>query len=424
MNDRILRKAILKTEEEYANDETFETAQDDAVQVASEFAPPLSSEQKEILNRLTSSAEKARYQVDAKANAILNWLNTYLKTDGRWNNKRVILLTEYRATHAWLHQILTANGFGGKQLLSLHGSMKLDERETVKASFQAHPNISPVRILLATDAASEGIDLQNHCNYLIHIEIPWNPNVMEQRNGRIDRHGQKEDAVFIWHPVGKGFSADLTGDIKPGNITGTNEYLMRAVLKIDTIREDLGSVGPVIASQIEEAMLGQRISLDTISAGREKKAAKAKNFIAAEKRLQERIAKLHERLLEAKRRFHLAPDHIARAVKIALELAEKPPLQTVSTIQDKSIFNVPILSGSWGKATVGLEHPHTGVRRPITFDHNLAKGKDDLVLAHLNHRLVQMCLRLLREEIWKLDDVKRLHRVAVHYVPDSELTSL
>lgn len=422
MNDRILRKAILKTEEEYADDEMFETAQYEAVQVASEFAPPLSAEEKDILNRLSAWAEKARYIVDAKAKAILHWLNTYLKTEGRWNNKRVILFTEYRATHAWLHQILTANGFGGNQLLSLHGGMKLDEREIVKAAFQADPNISPVRILLATDAASEGIDLQNYCNYLIHIEIPWNPNVMEQRNGRIDRHGQKEDAVFIWHPVGKGFSATLTDDVKPGDITGDHEYLMRAALKINTIREDLGSVGPVIARQIEEAMLGQRINLDTTSA--EEKAAKAKKFMAAERRLQERIAKLHERLLEAKHDFHLAPENIVRAVKIALELAEKPPLQVVSSAygEQKSIFIVPILSGSWGRATVGLEHPHTGVRRPITFDHDLAKGKDDLVLAHLNHRLVQMCLRLLREEIWKLDDVKRLHRVVVRSVPDSELS--
>lgn len=422
MNDRILRKAILKTEEEYADDESFETAQDDAVQVASEFALSLSTEQKEILNRLTTWAEKARYQVDAKAKAILHWLNTYLKTEGRWNNKRVILFTEYRATHAWLHQILTANGFGGNQLLSLHGSMKLDEREVVKASFQADPNISPVRILLATDAASEGIDLQNHCNFLMHIEIPWNPNVMEQRNGRIDRHGQKEDSVFIWHPVGKGFSATLTDDLKPGDLTGDHEYLMRAALKIGAIREDLGSVGPVIARQIEEAMLGKRISLDTILA--EEKAAKAKKFMAAERRLQERIAKLHERLLEAKHDFHLAPENIARAVKVALELAEKPPLQAVSPAcgEEKGIFTVPVLSGSWGRATVGLEHPHTRVRRPITFDHDIAKGKDDLVLAHLNHRLVQMCLRLLREEIWKLDDVKRLHRVAVRSVPDSELS--
>jgi Helicase conserved C-terminal domain len=46
-------------------------------------------------------------------------------------------------------------------------------------------------VLLATDAASEGIDLQYHCCRVIHYEIPWNPNRLEQRNGRIDRHGQE-----------------------------------------------------------------------------------------------------------------------------------------------------------------------------------------------------------------------------------------
>ena len=132
---------------------------------------------------------------------------------------------------------------------ALHGNMLPDERESVKAAFQAHSDISPVRILLATDAASEGIDLQNHCNYLIHVEIPWNPNVMEQRNGRIDRHGQKEDTVFIWHPVGKGFSTRAADRfVKPGDVAGDHEYLMRAVLKIDTIREDLGNIYAFLSS--------------------------------------------------------------------------------------------------------------------------------------------------------------------------------
>jgi superfamily II DNA or RNA helicase len=422
MDDRILRKAILKAEEEYSDDSLVEEAQYEAVEVVGELAPPLSPEQRDMLDRLTAWAEKARNRVDSKARAILDWLENHLKTDGRWNGKRVILFTEYRATHSWLHQILTANGFGGDRLMCLHGSMLPDEREPVKAAFQAHPDISPVRILLATDAASEGIDLQNHCNYLIHVEIPWNPNVMEQRNGRIDRHGQKEDTVFIWHPVGKGFSARAADrSAKPGDVAGDHEYLMRAALKIDTIREDLGSVGPVIARQIEAAMLGRRSGLDTASA--EVKAAKARRFVTAEKRLQERIARLHERLMEAKNDFHLSPEHISRAVEVALELAEKPPLQPITRGDGKhtGMFNVPVLPGSWGKATVGLEHPHTGARRPITFDHDVAKGRDDVVLAHLNHRLVQMCLRLLREEIWKLDDVKRLHRVAVRTVPDSEL---
>ena len=48
----------------------------------------------------------------------------------------------------------------------------------------------------------------------------------------------------------------------------------------------------------------------------------------------------------------------------------------------------------------GLAHPHSGEIRPIVFDHNLARGRDDVVLVHLNHRLVQMAMRLLRAEVW------------------------
>ena len=85
--------------------------------------------------------------------------------------------------------------------------MDTEDRERIKAAFQADPQRPPVRILLATDAASEGIDLQNHCPRLIHYEIPWNPNRMEQRNGRIDRHGQRADEVKVYHFVGAGLSA-------------------------------------------------------------------------------------------------------------------------------------------------------------------------------------------------------------------------
>jgi hypothetical protein len=424
MDDRILRKAILKTEEEHSGDSEFETAQTEAVEVASELAPPLSEAQKDMLDRLSAWAEKSSHREDSKAKAILDWLSVHIKVDTQWSDKRVILFTEYRATHTWLQQILASKGYGGEHLMYLHGDMLPKEREKVKAAFQASPDVSPVRILLATDAASEGIDLQNHCNYLIHVEIPWNPNVMEQRNGRIDRHGQKESVVHIWHPVGKDFSPttiDLT--MRPGDIVGENEYLMRAVLKIDTIREDLGSVGPVIAKQIEEAMLGKRIGMDTTEA--EGKAAKTRKFMSEEKRIRERVARLHETLLETKEDFHLSPEHIYRAVKVALEIAEKPPLIPLAAPNGKSdsVFEAPILSGSWGRSLAGLEHPHTRVRRPVTFDHDTAKGRDDVVLAHLNHRLVQMCLRLLREEIWKLDDVKHLHRVTVRSIPDGELNS-
>jgi superfamily II DNA/RNA helicase len=417
LKERILRKAITKTEEDYADDAQAERDVAEAVGVASELSTPISEDQRRMLDRLTSWAESAKNRPDSKAEAILRWLDEHLKTAGRPNSKRVILFTEYRATHSWLKEILASKGWGGDRLMVLHGGMPQEDREVVKAAFQAHPDDSPVRILLATDAASEGIDLQNHCSYLIHIEIPWNPNVLEQRNGRIDRHGQKESVVRIWHPAGKsdGANRDVL-EKKPGDLDGDQEFLLRAVRKVDTIREDLGCVGPVIAQQIEEAMLGRRRDMDTRDA--EVRAAKAKRFVAAERQLQGRISKLHQRLMDARNGFHLTPDRIAKTVSTALEIAGKPPLILASRSGD-AVFTVPMLTGSWEQTTRGLEHPHTGKRRPITFDHGVAKGRDDVVLAHLNHRLVQMSLRLLRAEVWAHEDRRKLKRVAVRTVPKS-----
>ncbi|GAK12344.1 DISARM system SNF2-like helicase DrmD [Geomicrobium sp. JCM 19039] len=420
MGNRILRNAIMRINDDYSDDELFEEELHDALDLATNTSTPLSKEEREILNKISRWAEDAKVKKDSKAIAIIEWLNSHLKNGEEWNNKRVVLFTEYRATHTWLHQILTSHGFGGNRLMFLHGSMLPDEREQVKAAFQTDPNVSPVRILLATDAASEGIDLQNHCNYLIHVEIPWNPNVMEQRNGRIDRHGQKEKHVYVWHPVGKGFDQDKTTQ-NVTKVMGDHVFLMRAALKVDRIREDLGSVGSVIAHQIEEAMLGNRKQLDTSLA--ETKAEKSRRVIRVDRQLREKISRLHDRLMDAKDSFHLAPENIYRAVKVALELAEKRELKPIEFLGVPSgkVFEVPILPGSWGQATVGLEHPHTGKRRPITFDHDIAKGRDDVVLVHLNHKLVQMSLRLLREEIWKLDDSKKLNRISVRGVPDAIL---
>jgi hypothetical protein len=66
-------------------------------------------------------------------------------------------------------------------------------------------------------------------------------------------------------------------------------------------------------------------------------------------------------------------------------------------------------------------HPYTKKIRPITFDHEIIDGRDDVVLVHLNHPLVQMSLRLLRAEIWARDDVKRLNRTTVRSLPSDRL---
>jgi superfamily II DNA or RNA helicase/RNA-binding protein YhbY len=417
MAERILRKAILRVEEDYANDQDVENAQAEAVEEASRGGQPLTTEQKQLLDEMRQWAQRAKNQADSKAKAIIEWIETNLNAKTQWNDRRVILFTEYRTTHQWLHEILASHGYGGERLSILHGGMDHEEREKVKAAFQTSPKVSAVRILLATDAASEGIDLQNHCNCLIHLEIPYNPNVMEQRNGRIDRHGQRQKEVLIWHPVDGGQQAGHT-------VGGHGDDILRALRKLELMRADMGSVNPVIAPQMSGLIEGVLKDLDTRLA--EAKIAKARKFVHAERELKARVAKLHERLLETQHDFHLTPEHILMAVKTGLVLAGKPPLEPVelSGTPSGTIFRMPALSGSWARCLEGLRHPFTQQIRPITFDHAVANGRDDVVLVHLNHRLVQMCLRLLRAEVWAQDDVKKLHRVTVRTLPDDSIDGL
>lgn len=425
LEDRSLRRLIQETEEDYADDERKEEAQRVAVSGASAVLANLSVRERELLDEMTRWAERAKNQPDSKAKAILDWLRHHIKPGGRWSKERVIVFTEYRATQKWLVDILTAEGFGGgNRLMTIYGGMDADEREAIKAAFQADPEVSSVRILVATDAASEGIDLQNHCHRMIHVEIPWNPNVLEQRNGRIDRHGQKAKEVLIWHPVGAGYrEKDFGMDVEAGSLEGDLEFLMIAARKVEAIRTDLGKVGPVIAAQVEQAMLGKRQRLDTGRAEQEARAVARE--LPVERKIRERVARLHERLVETRETFRLSPVNIRSAVQVALELGRLPALVPISHpgAPEGTVFRMPAFQGTWARCTEGLEHPHTRVRRPITFDHDVARDRDDIVLVHLNHRLVQMCLRLLRAEVWAPDDVKQLHRVTARIAPDSALNS-
>lgn len=417
----ILRRQLEQIEEEFADDAAYEESTGDAITSTSRLFRELSGSEQELLQLLRQWAETAAKRADAKAKELFKWIHTYIKPGGQWSEQRVLIFTEYRATQKWLYNLLAAEGLvQGDRLMTLYGGMNSDERERVKAAFQANPETSPVRILLATDAASEGLDLQNYCSRLIHYEIPWNPNRMEQRNGRIDRHGQKAKEVLIYHFVGQGYRQQATAGIRPGELEGDLEFLMRAALKVNNIREDLGKVGPVIAAQVEEAMMGRRTRLDTAKDEGESEAVR--RMLKFERRVREQIEKLHEQLQETRQNLRLTPDNIESVVKIGLELAEQPPLiETAIEGIDGSCFHLPPLKSSWAACSEGLAHPHTKQIRPIVFDSELATGRDDVVLAHLNHRLVQMCLRLLRAEVWSTGSKKCLHRVTARLVPNSVL---
>jgi len=203
---KTLQLELDRMDEEYADDTDYDEATADALDTATRLFPEPTADEEALLKQMREWAKRARGQRDSKVKQLVAWLNQHLKPGGKWSKERVIIFTEYRATQNWLQEVLAAEGFTeGDRLLTMYGGMDPEKREEVKAAFQTSPDISPVRILLATDAASEGLDFQNFCSRLIHYEIPWNPNRMEQRNGRVDRHGQKADKVLVYHFVGQGY---------------------------------------------------------------------------------------------------------------------------------------------------------------------------------------------------------------------------
>ncbi|MCB0014495.1 MAG: hypothetical protein KDE34_21420, partial [Anaerolineales bacterium] len=194
-------------------------------------------------------------------------------------------------------------------------------------------------------------------------------------------------------------------------------FLMRAVYKVDQIREDLGSVGPVIAEQVESAMLGTRQSLNTAAA--EDQAQKARRLLRYEKELQRDIDKYHLRVLETREALALEPENVERMVQTALALAGQSPLRPT---EEPGVFDLPYLTGSWGSCARGLPHPHTKKKRPITFNPQRTYRRDDVVYVHLNHLLVQQAIRLLRAEVGKPESVSAaLYRVTGREVPKNHL---
>src|SRR5579875_592989 len=425
---RALRNWIEEIEEESDNDEGLDEATSAAIEEAALLSQPLTAREEQLLDEMWAWAERADRRADSKARVLLGWLREHIKPSGSWSERRVIIFTEYRATQSWLQDMLYAEGFTeGGHLQLLYGGMPGPERERIKAAFQADPSLDPLRILLATDAASEGIDLQNHCAHLIHYEIPWNPNRLEQRNGRIDRHGQRAEQVDIYHFVGSRLQERAEeGPVtieEVGTLDGDLEFLWIALKKVAAIRQDLGKVGPVIADQVVQAMLGERRQLRTEQA--EIEARRAREALKFEANIKKQIERLRQKLDESRRVLEMTPENIQFVVETALELANQPPLRKITLTDLRgehpiAAFEVPALGGSWASCTAGLPHPLTGRQRPIVFDEALARGRDDVVLAHLNHRLVAMSLALLRAATWRTD-LQILHRVTARVVPDLHL---
>jgi superfamily II DNA or RNA helicase len=361
------------------------------------------AEELELLAAMETWARQHTANPDAKAAKLTEYLRAVCIPDGRhWLSERVVVFTEYRDTLTWLRRLLTQDGLG-ERIEVFHGGLTVAEKEAVRQAFQADPADpdAKVRILLATDAAGEGIDLHWHCHRLVNYDIPFNPNKLEQRIGRIDRYGQQFEPE-IRHFVGAGW--ENTADTFAADL----EFLSRVARKVAQIEYDLGAVNAVLADTVQRRMLGERVDVD--AALQAKTSQRRRGRLASDADVSGQVRRLREQVDQTVMALNLTPATVERVVRTSLRLARQDTLKPAYD-PDQGIFEVPPLTGPWARAAERLPHPlRPEELRPVTFDPEIARRRrEDVVYAHLGHPLVAMSTRLLRAAVTGVDGV--LHRV-------------
>lgn len=177
----------------------------------------------QTLEQLTAMADKVRKSGEDKKWSELSRLlqdnEKISKSDG--GLEKLIIFTEHRDTLDYLQQKISSLFGRAEMVASIHGGLNRKERRAVEEQFKRNKNLL---VLVATDAAGEGINLQN-AHLMINYDLPWNPNRLEQRFGRIHRIGQKE-VCHLWNLV--------------ANDTREGQVFLRLLKKIDEERAALG----------------------------------------------------------------------------------------------------------------------------------------------------------------------------------------
>jgi superfamily II DNA or RNA helicase len=404
-------------------------------------AKQLFEREQRLLNEMTGIAEKARGLPDARIDKLVDWIRTYMCPDlpplgqpasskpAQWNDTRLIIFTEYEDTQRYLRQQLE-NAIAGTdraddRIEVYHGPTPPARRVEIKKAFNTDPKKHPVRILIATDAAREGLNLQFYCYNLFHFDVPWNPSRMEQRNGRIDRKLQEAKVAFCHYFVYKQRVED--------------RILKKLVEKTETIKEELGSLAQVIEGHLTNTLskgirhdevdrLAQEIEQADLDP-EDKSTVQLELEEARERQddLKKRNLGLQDLLKESKDWTGLREDHFRSAISCALEMLGAEPLKPKSNgqaaAQSLPRFVFPALDqregadATWADTMDTLRPPrkreqkfwewrHESPIRPVVFD-DTGKMDEEVVHLHLEHRVVQRLLGRFMAQGFVYNDLAR-----------------
>jgi superfamily II DNA or RNA helicase len=332
--------------------EREEDAQFEAATRAAASADPRTDEVR-LLDEMSCIAEEARALADARVRCLIDWIREHqcpgLPRPGKpsragqppqWNDTRVLVFTEYEDTLRYLRQQLEAAIQGtdraDERIEVYHGPTPQARREEIKRAFNADPKKHSLRILLATDAAREGINLQTHCGDLFHFDVPWNPSRLEQRNGRIDRKLQPRPEVTCYYFVYKQRAED--------------RVLRALVRKTDTIKRELGSLAQVIEGSLADTLARgirhediDRLEREIGAADldRDFKETVGEELEAARDRqdeLREQKERLQDLLKTSRDWVGLEVDSFRAALSCALELIGAQPLKETRAAPGGFVF--------------------------------------------------------------------------------------
>lgn len=177
--------------------------------------PEQVEKEREEVERLFRLAESLRNHKESKFAELMKVLDS--SDVIRNEDEKLLIFTEHKDTMTSLTKRLEAKGYA---VTTIHGGMNVDDRKHAQREFR-----TKTKIMVATDAAGEGINLQ-FCRFLINWDIPWNPNRLEQRMGRIHRYGQHSD-VWVYNLVAQN--------------TREGSVLHKVLQKLDTMRDQMGS---------------------------------------------------------------------------------------------------------------------------------------------------------------------------------------
>ena len=195
------------------------------------------------LSALLPLAEAIDEQAFAKYRQFLKLLKDDLKWKPSRKDDRIVVFSERIATIEWLAARLREDlGLSEEQARTLHGSGEGADLKVQEIIADFGIEKKPIRILLASDLASEGLNLHYLSHKLIHFDIPWALLKFQQRNGRIDRYGQEREP-HVWYLVGHPKQEKIRGDLR---------ILERLIERDNAARENIGDPSVFMGTNIEE----------------------------------------------------------------------------------------------------------------------------------------------------------------------------